>query len=64
MHEQYFTIKIHTENVSLNVSCLVFVQYLLTFYFTDPVEDLLLTEPDGPFISTESLREVAERFYS
>jgi len=50
--------------VSLNVSCLVFVQYLLTFGFTDPVEDLLLTEPDDSFVSSASLREVAERVYS
>ena len=37
---------------------------LLAFPFTEPVEELLLTELDDAFISRVSFREVAELVYS
>ena len=37
---------------------------ILTFSFTDPVEELLLTELDDDFTSRASFMEVAELVYS
>ena len=37
---------------------------ILTFSFTDPVEELLLTELDNAFTSRVSFRAVAELVYS
>ena len=37
---------------------------VLTFPFTDPVEELLLTEGDGTFISRVSFKEATELVYN
>ena len=42
----------------------IFMAKLLAFPFTEPVEELLLTELDDAFISRVSFREVAELVYS
>ena len=59
---------VHTKEILLDgfstCNICIFTATILTFSFTDPVEELLLTELDNAFTSRVSFRAVAELVYS